>query len=137
MSSTLEPSVTMGKNYSDNWHSIKNTKDLTMKQIFDMSAILVSEQDEIHGVKTIDWENFSWLYLSLIGDEQVISLQRNENPQSNTAWEQRFDWFKSTSEYTTLDRIDGESMEFGWNIFPGFKNVAAQSRSSKVVVKIE
>ena len=34
----------MGKNYSDNQHSIKNTKDLTMKQMFDISAKLVSEQ---------------------------------------------------------------------------------------------
>ena len=35
----------------------------------------VSEQsDEIYGVKTLDWENSSWKYLSLIGDEQVISL---------------------------------------------------------------
>ena len=56
MSSTLESSVFMGKNYSDNWHSIKNTKDLTMKQMFDISAKLVSEQDEIYGVKTTDWE---------------------------------------------------------------------------------
>ena len=40
-----------GKNYSDNWHSIKNTKDLTMKQMFDISGKLVSEQDEIYGVK--------------------------------------------------------------------------------------
>ena len=48
--------VFMGKNYSDNWHSIKNTKDLTMKQMFDISAKLVSEQHEIYGVKTIDWE---------------------------------------------------------------------------------
>ena len=31
MSSTLQASVSMGKNYSDNWHSIKNSKDLTMK----------------------------------------------------------------------------------------------------------
>ena len=55
MSSTLESSVVMGKNHSDNWHSIKNTKDLTMKQMFDMSEKLVSEQsDEIYGVKTID-----------------------------------------------------------------------------------
>ena len=53
MSSTLESSVFMGKNYSDNWHSIKNTKDVTMKQMFDISSKLVSEQDEIDGVKTI------------------------------------------------------------------------------------
>ena len=78
MSVTLEPAVFMGKNYSDNWHSIKNTKDLTMKKMFDVSAKLVSEQDEIYGVKSIDWENYSWKYLSLIGDEQVISLQRTE-----------------------------------------------------------
>ena len=50
---TLESAVFMGKNYSDNWHSIKNTKDFTMKQMFDISAKLVSEQDEIYGVKTI------------------------------------------------------------------------------------
>ena len=53
MSSTLESSVFMGKNYSDNWHSIKNTKDLTMKQMFDISAKLVSEQDEIYGGKQL------------------------------------------------------------------------------------
>ena len=79
MSSTLESSVFIGKNYSDIWHSIKNTKDLTMKQMFDISAKLVSERsDEIYGVKTIDWENSSWKYLSLIGDEHVISLQRTK-----------------------------------------------------------
>ena len=32
MSATLPASVFMGKNYSDNLHTIKNTEDLTMKQ---------------------------------------------------------------------------------------------------------
>ena len=59
MSVTLESAVFMGKNYSDNQHSTKNTKDLTMKQMFDISAKLVSEQDEIYGVETIGWENYS------------------------------------------------------------------------------
>ena len=59
MSSTLESSVFLGKKYSDNWHSIKNTQDFTMKQMFVISAKLVSEQNEICGVKTIDWENSS------------------------------------------------------------------------------
>ena len=64
MSLTLKASVFMGKNYSDNWHSIKNTEDLTMKQMFDISEKLVSEQsDEICGAKTINWENSSWKYV--------------------------------------------------------------------------
>ena len=86
--------------------------------------------------KTINWENSSWKYFSLIGDEQVISLQRtkvyvfsdsvmclgkiNENPQSNYAWENNLMWFRSSPEYRILDRIDGEPIEFEWNIFPGF-----------------
>ena len=77
MSVTLESAVFMGKNYLDNCHSITNTKDLTMKQMFDISEKLVSEQsDEIYGLKTINWQSSSWKYLSLIGDEPVISLQR-------------------------------------------------------------
>ena len=57
MSATLESAVFMGKNYLDKCHSITNTKDLTLKQMFDISARLVSEQDEISGVETIGWEN--------------------------------------------------------------------------------
>ena len=62
MSVTLESASFMGKSCSGNQHSIKNTKDLTMKQMFDISAKLLSEQDEIYGVKTIDWEDYSWKY---------------------------------------------------------------------------
>ena len=61
MSSTLQASVFMGKNHLDNLHSIKNTEDLTMKQMFDMSEKLISEQsDETCGVNTISWEDSSW-----------------------------------------------------------------------------
>ena len=129
-SKTLQASVFMVKNYSDNWHSIKNTwEDLTMKQMFDISEKLVSEQsDEIYGVNTMNWEDSSWKYLSLVDDEEVISLSHtkvdvfsdsvlcfgkvNENPQSNTAWEERLTWFKNSSEYRALDKIDGEPLEF-------------------------
>ena len=153
MSSTLQASVFMVKNYSDNWHSIKNTEDLTMKQMFDISEKLVSEQsDEICGVKTFNWENSSWKYLSLIGDEQVISLQRtkvyvfsdsvlclgkmNENPQSNMAWEDRLTWFKSSPEYRALDRIDGDPMEFEWNIFPGFTTLQLSHKVQELLLRL-
>ena len=31
-----------------------------------------------------------------------------------------WDGLKTSQEYRDLDRIDGEPMEFEWNIFPGF-----------------
>ena len=76
MASTLEASVFMGKNYSDNLHSIKNTgENLTSKQMFDIYEQLILEQsDEIFGVSQISWESSPWKQLSLVNDEEVISL---------------------------------------------------------------
>ena len=114
MSSTLEASVCMGKNYSEYLHSIKNTgKDLTMKQMFDILEKLIAEQsDEICGVNTMNREDSSWKHSYLVGGEKVISLSHakvhvfsdsvlclgkmSENPQSNYAWEDRLMWFKSS-----------------------------------------
>ena len=117
MSSTVEASVFMGKNYSDNLHSVKNIgEDLTLKQMFDISEkLIVEHSDEIFGVSQISWESFLWKQLSLVNDEEVISLSHakdyvfscsvlclgtvNENPQSNTVWERQLSWFKESSQY--------------------------------------
>ena len=76
MSSTLQASVFMGKEYSDNLRSIKTTgNNATMKQMFDISEkLIVGQSDEIHGVTPINWEDPSWKQLSLVRDEEVISL---------------------------------------------------------------
>ena len=106
-----------------------------MKQMFDISKKLISEQsDEIYGVNTMNWCDSAWKHLSLIGDEEVVSLSRakvdvfsdsvlclgkmSDNPLSNIVWEDKLRWFKSSSQCRTLDTIDGEPMEFEWNIFP-------------------
>ena len=137
MAVTMESAVFMGKNYLNK--SIVNTTDVTLKQMFDIYTRLVSEQDEISRLETIGWKNHSWKYLSLIGDERIINLQRTkvyvfsdsvlcfgkifENAESNDAWEERLGWIKSSQNYRNFDRIDGEPMEFEWNIFPGFNTL--------------
>ena len=70
MAVTMESAIFVGKNFQNNRSSIANTTDLTLKQMFDMSKKLVSDQDEISGLETIGWENHAWWYLSLIGDER-------------------------------------------------------------------
>ena len=64
MSWTLEASVFMGKNYSDNMHSIKNTgNNLTLKQMFDTSEnLIVGQSDKVFGVTPINWEDSSWTH---------------------------------------------------------------------------
>ena len=136
MAATMNASTFMGKNFLDNQNSIMNSTDLTLKNMFDISAKLVGEQEEINNVDKIHWEKNSWRQLSLIGDETVINLQRakvyvfsdsvlclgrvHQHPQSNEAWKERIGWIVTDKSYRDNDGINGEPTEFEWNIFPGF-----------------
>ena len=95
----------MGKNFSTIQSVVKNYEDLTLKQMFDVTAQLVNNQDEINGLDKILWRKNSWTRLSLIDDEIVINLQRTkvyvfsdtvlclgkvlQHPESNEAWKNR------------------------------------------------
>ena len=136
MSVTMESAVFMGKNFQNNRNSIVNTADLKLNQMFDIFAKLVAERDELSGLETIGWEKHSWKYLSLIGDERMINLQRtkvyvfsdsvlclgriHQNLESNEAWKKRREWITSSQSYRDFDGISGEPTEFEWNLFPGF-----------------
>ena len=67
--------IFMGKNFSTIQSVVKNQEDLTLKQMFDVTAQLVNNQDEINGLDRILWGKNSWTNLLLIGDEAVINLE--------------------------------------------------------------
>ena len=114
--------------------------------MFDIpEKLIVGQSDETWGLITISWVDSSSKHLSLIGDEEVISLSHakvyvfsdsvlclgkmNENPQSNIVWKDTLTWFKSSSEYRALDTIDGEPMEFEWNIFQDSPHCSSVKKS--------
>ena len=122
MAATMNAATFMGKNFSTIQSFIKNYEDLTLKQMFDVTAQLVNDQEEIRR--------------SLIGDETVINLQSTkvhvfsdcvlclgrilQHPDSNEAWKNRIAGVKTEKSYRDYDGINGEPTEFEWNIFPGF-----------------
>ena len=111
----------MGKNFSTVQNFIMNFEDLTLKQMFDVTAQLVNDQEEIHGLDKILWEKNSWKRLSLIGDETVINLRSTkvyvfsdsvlclgrilQHPDSNEAWKNRIAGVKAEKNYTDYDGI--------------------------------
>ena len=120
-----------------------------MKQMFDISEKLIVG---LYGVNPIYWEDSLWKQLSLVSDEEVISLSHakvyvisdsvscfgkmNQNPASKTVWEDKLKWFKSSSQYRTLDTIDGERMGFEWNIFPGFTTLQLCNKVQEFMSKM-
>ena len=136
MAATMNAATFMGKNFSTIQSFIKNYEYLTLKQMFDVTAQLVNDLEEIHGLDKIQWEKDSWKHLSLIGDETVINLQSTkvyvfsdsvlclgkifQHPDSNEAWKNRIAGVQSGRSYRDYDGVNGEPTEFEWNIFPGF-----------------
>ena len=136
VAATMNAATFMRKNVLDNQNSIKNSTDLTLKKMFDISEKLVSEQEEINNVDKIHRTNHSWKQLSLIGDETVINLQSakvyvfsdsvlclgrvHQHPESNEAWKKKIGWIITDKSYRDYDGINGEPTDFEWNIFPGF-----------------
>ena len=105
MATTSNAATFMGKNLSTVQSVVKNLEDLTLKQMFDVTAQLVNNQDEINGLDKILWRKNSWKRLSLIDDEVAINLRRTkvyvfsdsvlclgkvlQHPESNVAWKKR------------------------------------------------
>ena len=152
MAVTMESAVFMEKNFQNNQKSIANTTDLTQKQMFDISTKSVSEQDEISGLETIDWDKHSWKYLPFIGDERIINFQRakvyvfsdsvlslgniDQNPDANEAWKRRIEWITTSQSYRDFGGISGEPTEFEWNIFPGLDTLQLCGKVKDILSKV-
>ena len=136
MATTLNAATFMGKNFSTIQSVVKNHERLTLKQMFDVTAQLVNNQEEIKCLDKLLYGKNSWTHLSLIGDEVVINLQCTkvyvfsdsvlclgkvlQHPESNEAWKNRVAGVRAARSYRDYDAINGESTEFEWTIFPGF-----------------
>ena len=75
MAATLNAATFMGKNFSTMQNVVKNQESLTLKQMFDVTAQIVHNEEEITGLDKILYQKNSWTQLSLINDSVIITLQ--------------------------------------------------------------
>ena len=136
MATTLNAATFMGKNFSTVQSVVKNHESLTLKQMFDVTAQLVNNQEKISCLDNILYGKNSWTHLSLINEAVVINLQSTkfyvfsdtvlclgkvlQHPECNEAWKNRVAGVRAERRYRDYDAINGESTAFEWNIFPGF-----------------
>ena len=75
MATTLNAATFVGKNFSTMQNVVKNQESLVLKQIFDVTAQIIHNEEEITGLDKILYQKNSWTQLSLINDPVVINLQ--------------------------------------------------------------
>ena len=149
MATTLNAATFMGKNFSTMQNVMKNQESLALKQMFDVTAQIVHNEEEISGLDKILYQKNSWTQLSLINDSVIINLRSTkvyvfsdsvlclgkvlQHPQCNEAWKNRVAGVRSERSYRDYDAVSGESTEFEWNIFPGFTSLQLCDKVSNLL----
>ena len=140
MATTLNAATFMGKNYSTMQNVVQNEEKITLKQMFDITAQTIHNDEEIYCLDKIVYQRNTWTQLSLINDPLVISLQSTkvyvfsdsvlclgkvlQHPECNEAWKDRVAGVRAEkNNYSDFDDVKGESAEFEWNIFPGITSL--------------
>ena len=149
MATTLNAATFMGKNFSIMQNAVKNQESLTLKQMFDVTAQTVHNEEEIYCLDQIVYQKNSWTKLSLINDPVIINLQSTkvyvfsdsvlclgkvlQHPECNEAWKNRVAGVRAERSYRDFEDVSRESTEFEWNIFPGFTSLQLCDRISNLL----
>ena len=143
MSVTLQAAVQLGTDYTENLRFSKNQPKKSLRQLFQVTQRLITDQTEITGLTTIDWQQRMWRETTLLTD-RVVQLATAKtyvfsdsvlclggiSTEPVRAWESKIQWFLKTRYLNDLDRIDGEQMEFEWKI-PRVYYIGNSRRGSK------
>ena len=149
MSSTLEASVFMGKDYSENLHSIKNTgNDLTLKQMFDISEkLIVGQADGIFEChkstgKIFHGDNYLWLMMKkspvyrmqrfMYFQKLCLSWKGESEPYIQCCLGRTIELVQKIHHNTDLWTQLTESRWNSSGIFPRIHHIAAHQQSPRV-----
>ena len=149
VATTLNAATFMGKNFSTMQNVVKNQESLTLKQMFDVTAQTIHNEEEISGLDKILYQRNTWTQLSLINDPVIINLQSTkvyvfsdsvlclgkvlQHPECNEAWKNRVAGVRAERSFRDYEDVSGESTEFEWNIFPGFTSLQLCDKISNLL----
>ena len=136
MATTLNAATFRGKNFSTMQNVVENQESLTFKHMFDVTAQIINNQEEITDLDKILYQKNSWTQLSLINDPVVINLQSTkvyvfsdsvsclckvfQHSECFQAWKNRVAGVRVEKSHKNYDVVSGETTKFEWNISPGF-----------------
>ena len=133
--STTKKATVHGPNYIEFLDVSRNTNLEELQNLFDISEkSVLSHKEEILSLKTIEWTSFLMIKWSSGRTQEYTSTQipscdwrRCLIIQKRIKDGKVIEEFRQSSSCRELFGVDGEPIEFEWNIFPRFSTLGLTS----------
>ena len=135
MPTTMKASVHLGPSHNENLVAYRNTNFKELRALFDSTQRLILEQSiEILKVSAVLWRFTPWMRSILCHDQvykwpkakvyvysdSVLCLGRmHDHSEANAKWKGQLEDFEQTNAFRASFGIDGEPLEFEWNLSQG------------------
>ena len=124
LSAAQKAAVHLGTDFTENLRSTRNQPKKSLRQLFQLTQKLITDQTEITGITTIDWQQPMWRETTLLTDRAVQFATAKTYVFSDSvlclggistepvkAWESMIKWFMETF----FEKNWIGSMENWWN----------------------
>ena len=140
MSLSMKATIHLGPNHLTNVKTYTNTNFEEFESLFKITQKLIMEHsEEILDVNWLEGSCPSWTR-SMLSHDQAIKWakakvcvyaysvlflgQMNDSKEAIARWESQVEGLEMFLSYQEAVGIEGEAIEFEWNIFPGFSSLA-------------
>ena len=118
---------TWTRTFSEIQSSFNITQNLILEHSEEILNVNTVDSALLHGQDryclTIKWFNGQRQKVRVYSDSVLCQVKMCANKDSFERWEGQVEEFKMSPSYKELLGIDGEAIEFEWNIFPGFSTL--------------
>ena len=150
MNTTLRAAVHLGKDHDTNLRFGKKYVWKTTGELVRETEKLISGQTETTGISLINFQDLRWVSTSLLHrrayqyatakvyvfSDSVLCLGKiGNNPVES--WKKQIQWYSDNDYSSELNRIDGQPMEFEWEIFPGFTAAGTLNEIQQMMGKLQ
>ena len=147
MSSSMKAAIHLGPNYLTNLKIYKNTNFEEIESLFNITRkLLLEHSEETLNVKPLESSspsrtrsplpheqaiNWKKTKVRVYSDSVLCVGQMNESKEATVRWEGQVEEFIMYPSYKERLGIDGEAIEFGWHISPGFSSLEILQKDPK------
>ena len=150
LNATLRAAVHLGQDHEVNLRFVKKNLWNSVGQLFRESGKLITDQNEITGIRNIVFQHATWMSTSLLCEQAYRFTNSQTYVFSDSllcvgkmwhdpiaTWKSKIKWYSENNHFKDMNRIDGMPTEFEWKKFSGITALGLLEKIPKIMTDLQ